>query len=368
MNTPVSRRTFLHHVSLAGSAVAFARPLSTLAAATGGERKLGVALLGLGSYSTYQLAPALEHTRYCRLAGVVTGTPEKGRHWQKRHNLNPGSVYSYETMDRLADNPDIDIVYVVTPPGTHRDFVVRAAKTGKHIICEKPMANSVAECDEMIAACRAAGRKLSIGYRLQFEPHYNEMERLARDPSFGPFTRMRGANGFRLSGRIWRIDKQLAGGGPLMDMGIYVIQAACRAALAAPVAIIAHEDKKQRPELFNEVEEAIRWTMEFPGGATCEGFTTYDDGVGNFRAENDHDWLELNPAYGYGGLNGVTSRGPMNVPNTPQQAVQMDDFARCILDDRPTAVPGEMGRRDLAIIEAIYASAAQHGARVPVKL
>ncbi|HWA87127.1 MAG TPA: Gfo/Idh/MocA family oxidoreductase, partial [Opitutus sp.] len=273
MKTPVSlsRREFIGQASLAAAA-ALALPRRLRGAAS--EKKLGVAVLGLGNYATHEVAPALEVAKYCRLAGVITGTPSKGAAWRKRYDLPEASVYSYETMARVADNPDIDIVYIVTPPGTHRDFVVAMAKAGKHVISEKPLAPTVAECDEMIAACKAAGKKFSVGYRLEFEPHHIEMVRLARDPSFGPFTKMRGGFGFHMSGRQWRIDKKLAGGGPLPDVGIYVLQAARRAAGAWPVAVTAHELPKTRPDFFNEVEEAIEWTAEYPGGKICKGWAS----------------------------------------------------------------------------------------------
>ncbi|HYP16884.1 MAG TPA: Gfo/Idh/MocA family oxidoreductase [Opitutus sp.] len=369
---PLTRRQFVGQLSLAAVA-ALALPRSVRAAEDGvsGGKKLGVALLGLGSYAQHQLAPALRETKHCRLAGIITGTPGKIERWQKRFGVPARSAYRYEDMERVAEDPDIDIVYVVTPPGTHREFVVRAAAAGKHVICEKPMAPTVRECDEMIAACREAGRKLSIGYRLEFEPRHIEMERLARDPAFGPFTKMRGGFGFRAGdGRGWRLDKKLAGGGPLPDVGIYVIQAACRAAGdRAPIAVTAREEPKTRPALFTDVEEAIRWTMEFPGGAVCEGFSSYNDDVNEFRAESrdGRNWVELGPAYSYGGLEGRTSRGPMAMPDINQQAAQMDDFARCILEKRDTPVSGAMGRRDIAIMEAIYASAAAGGKRVEVR-
>jgi glucose-fructose oxidoreductase len=366
MKTPsrFTRREFLAQASLAAAALA-ARPL--FAADPPPARKLGIALVGLGSYATHQLAPAFRDTRYCRLAGIVTGTPAKAERWRRRYELPAGSVYSYDTMERVADNPDIDILYVVTPPGTHRDLVVRAARAGKHVICEKPMAVSVAECDEMIEACRKAGRKLSIGYRLQFEPHHIAMEQFARGAATGPARRMRGAHGFRIGGGVWRVEKKLAGGGPLPDVGIYVIQSACRAAGAAPVAVVAHEEPKTRPEVFRDVEEAMRWTMEFPNGALAEGFTSYSEGANEFRVETDHGWFELDPAFPYGGIRARTNRGRVEVPNIDQQAAQMDDFARCILENRDTPVPGEMGRRDIAIMEAIYASAAARGERIAVK-
>lgn len=367
MKTPpaLTRREFLAQASLAAAALA-TRPLFA-ADAPPASRKLGIALVGLGNYATHQLAPAFRETSYCRLAGVVTGTPAKGERWRRKYDLPEGSVYNYDTMDRVAANPEIDILYVVTPPGTHRDLVLRAARAGKHVICEKPMAVSVAQCDEMIAACRQAGRKLSIGYRLQFEPHHIAMEQFARGGSTGAVQKMRGGHGFNVRGGSWRVDKKLAGGGPLPDVGIYVIQAACRAAGGAPVAIVAHEPPKQRPDVFTDVEEAMRWTMEFPGGAMAEGFTSYSAGANEFRVETEQGWFELDPAFPYGGIDARTNRGRVNAPNINQQAAQMDDFARCVLESRDTPVPGEMGRRDIAIIEAIYASAAARGERVAVK-
>jgi glucose-fructose oxidoreductase len=367
MKTPLgfTRREFLAQASLAAAALA-ARPL--FAAEPPPPRKLGIALVGLGSYATHQLAPAFRDTRHCRLAGIVTGTPAKAERWRRRYELPATSVYNYETMERAADNADIDIFYIVTPPGTHRDLVVRAARAGKHVICEKPMAVSVAECDEMIAACRQAHRKLSIGYRLEFEPHHLAMEQFVRSPATGPARRMRGAHGFRIGGGVWRVEKKLAGGGPLPDVGIYVIQAACRAAGGAPVAVVAHEEPKTRPEVFRDVEEAMRWTMEFPNGALAEGFTSYSEGANEFRVETDHGWFELDPAFPYGGIRARTNQGRVEVPNIDQQAAQMDDFARCIMEDRATPVPGEMGRRDIAIMEAIYASAAARGERTAVRL
>ncbi len=355
---PVSRRKFIGQLSLAGAALALPWRL-TRAAEAAPKKKLGIAFAGLGSYASHQLAPQVRDTKFLRIAGVITGTPAKGKKWEKQYDLPAGSVYSYDTMDRIADNPDIDIVYVVTPPGTHRDFVVRAAKAGKHVICEKPMAPTVRECDEMIAACAAAGKKLSIGYRLQFEPHHIEMERLARDPQFGPFKKMSGGHGFYIAGRQWRVDKKLAGGGPLPDVGIYVIQSACRVAGAAPVAVTAEELPKTRPDYFETVEEAIRWKMEFPDGAVADCFSSYNEGANHFQAgsANGKNWVKLEPAFGYGGIEGRTNRGDMDLPNIRQQAAQMDDFAQCILEHRETPVPGEMGRRDIAIMEAIYEAA-----------
>lgn len=344
---------------------------------TAPARKLGVVLVGLGSYSTGQLAPALQRTKHCRLAGVVTGEPEKGRAWARRYGFSERNIYGYDTMHRMADNPEIDIVYVVTPNALHAAHTIAAAKARKHVICEKPMAVSVAECDAMIAACRDAGVKLSIGYRLYFDPYHEEFMRLGRDPSFGPYTRIDGAFGFVMGHKVWRAEKKLAGGGPIMDLGIYVIQNACMAVggmptgespLVAPVSVVAHEGPKTRPDVFADVEQSMRWSMEFAGGVRSEGFTSYNDPVNRFRADAAHGWFEATNAFSYNGIHARSSRGALSFePPVDQQALQMDDFAQCVLHGRESRVRGEMGRRDLAIIEAIYASAAAGGKRTEVK-
>ena len=138
------------------------------------NNKLGLVLVGLGTYSTGELAPALEETAHCYLAGVVSGDQGKCEQWKQQHNLKDQNIYSYETFDRIKDNPEIDIVYVVLPNSMHKEFVIRAARAGKHVITEKPMATSVEDCQEMIDACRNAGVMLSIGYRLHFDPFNQE--------------------------------------------------------------------------------------------------------------------------------------------------------------------------------------------------
>jgi glucose-fructose oxidoreductase len=368
MNTPsspfLSRRRFLGQLSV-GALAATLRP--RLLAAEG-TKKLGVALVGLGGYSSGQLGPALKLTQHCRLAGVVTGSADKGRRWAGEYGFPESSIYSYDTMGRLADNPEIDIVYVVTPNGLHAEHAIAAARAGKHVICEKPLANTVAECDAILAACQKAGVKLSMGYRLHFDPFHEELRRLVRTGEFGPFLKMDGGFAFRMGKPQWRAEKKLAGGGPLMDVGVYVIQEACMAAGADPVALTATELPKQRPEFFVDVEEAIRWQLEFANGARAACYSSYNDNRNDFRAEAKDGWFQIGPAYSYNGLKAATSRGPVNVPPpASQQALQMDDFAQCVAEKRESRVPGAMGRRDMVIIEAIYASAAAGGKRMELK-
>ena len=365
---PVTRRRFITHLS-ALSALAMTPRLSHAVDRPVSGKKLGVTLVGLGNYSRGQLGPALKETKYCQLAGVVTGDPAKGAKWAKEYGFPATSVYGYDTMARLADNPAIDIVYVVTPNGLHAEHCIAAAKAGKHVICEKPMANTVAECDAIIAACRSTGVQLSIGYRLFFDPYHQELMRLAKDPAFGPVCKMEGDFGFVMNNRQWRATKKLAGGGPLMDLGVYLIQGGCMAAGGvAPLAVTARFEPKTRPDFFVDVEEKISWSMEFPGGATCRAVTGYNHNRNQFRVEGPGGWMEFKQnAFMYHGLEVETNRGPLRYGRTNQQALQMDGFAQCLLTGRPTPVPGEMGRRDLTVVEAIYASAEAGGKRVEVK-
>jgi glucose-fructose oxidoreductase len=231
------------------------------------------------------------------------------------------------------------------------------------------MANTVAECDAMIAACQAAKVKLSVGYRLHFDPYHQEMMRLAREQDFGAFMKMTGNRGFVARERLWRQKKALSGGGPMMDLGIYINQGACMAAGGvAPLAVTAKHIPTTKPEIFVDVEEGTNWTMEFPNGAMCEAFTSYNHSSDTFRAEGAKGWIEFKQkAFTYRGAVVETSRGKLDFgPPVNQQAREMDDFATCIREGKESRVGGAMGRRDLAIIEAIY-EAARTGKKVAVR-
>jgi len=219
-----NRRKFVASaVALGAAPFISTRVTRALAAASG--KKLGFALCGLGSLSTNQIAPALQKTANCRLAGIITGTPAKAAKWKAQYNIPDKNIYNYETMHRIADNKDIDVVYVVTPNALHLDNALVAAKAGKHVFCEKPMEISVERCQQMIDAVKAANRLLGIGYRCQFEPHHLECVRTARQKELGAVKVIDAHFGFNSPPGVWRLKKDLAGGGPLMDVGIYCLQA-----------------------------------------------------------------------------------------------------------------------------------------------
>ncbi len=329
------------------------------------KKKLGIALVGLGSYATGQLAPALQETEHCYLAGIVTGTPSKIPTWKEKYNIPDKNIYNYENFDSIKDNPDIDIIYVVLPNSMHADYTVRAAEAGKHVICEKPMAITVADCDRMIAACHKAGKKLSIGYRLHFEPYNLEMVKLGTQKVFGELKKISAGFGFPAQAGIWRLNKEMAGGGPLMDVGIYCIQGMCYVSGEVPIAVTAQEGPKTDLVKFAEVEQSLTWQFEMPSGLKTEGKTSYSEGMNFLRAEAEKGWFELTSAYNYSGQAGATSNGKMDFPKVNQQALQMDDFALCVKNEKPSRVPGEMGRRDVKLLQAIY-EAMRTGKRVEI--
>ncbi len=357
-----TRRTFLGVASAGlGTVVVGAATLHRLTAPPPQEsgEHVGFAVAGIGNLATSQVLPALRATRFARPTGLITGSRERVVPLAAEYGIPPHRIYTYDDMDRMRDDPSIHAVYVATPNGLHRDHTVSAARAGKHVLCEKPMATSVAECEEMITACDDAGVKLAVGYRLQFEAHHRECIRLAREEAFGALTIIEAGFGFRIGDPSqWRLRMDLAGGGPLMDVGIYALQACRYLTGEEPIEVVAFESGTD-PVTFAEVEESLVWQMMFPGGCLGSCSTSYNlSGMNRFRAYGPRGWFGLEPAYGYRGIEGRRSDGaPLDFPHADHFVTQIDDFARCILEDRQSEVDGMEGLRDMRVIEAIYESA-----------
>jgi len=353
-----SRRRFIRNIGMSIGAMTLGPGSSSWSPRDPNQKKLGIALVGLGYYATYQLAPALQQTKNCYLAGIVTGTPAKEPVWMGKYNIPKSNVYNYQNFDSIVNNPSIDIVYVVLPIFLHKEFTIRATDAGKHVICEKPMAMSVKECQEMIDACKKNSKLLSIGYRLHFEPYNKEMMRLGQQKIYGNVLEIDCANGFVWGGdpNAWRLRKAMAGGGGMMDMGVYTIQGARYTTGEEPTYVKAREEKT-RPEIFKEVDETIYYELQFPGGTIAHGKSSYNADWNNLKAITKNGWFELTEAYRYGGMAGATFKGPMTFdPNVNQQALQMDDFAVCVRVNRSSIVSGEEGLKDMKVVEAIYRS------------
>ena len=344
----------------AGTGMLILSPQSLLSCTRSNKDRLGVALVGLGYYSTDLLAPALQQTKHCYLAGIVTGTPAKAEAWKKKYNIPDKNIYNYGNFDTIANNPDIDVVYVVLPPSMHKEYVIRAANAGKEVWCEKPMALTESECSAMINACRSNKKSLSIGYRLHHEPNTQEYRRIVNQKLLGKVTKLSCAAGYRDNRTDhWKQKKEM-GGGVLYDMGVYSIQGARLGTGMEPVAVVSAQTLATRPEIYkNGLDEVTAATLEFPDGVLADIKTSFAENINFINITCEKGEIKLSPYSAYSGLNGSSPLGDINhrydVPW--QQAKQMDDDALSIMQKKPMLVPGEEGLRDIRIVEAIYKAA-----------
>jgi len=322
-------------------------------------RKLGYAIVGLGGYGLGRIIPQFQNCQHSR-------DPAKVKKVAQEYGVPERGIYSYNDFDRIRDNPDIDIVYICLPVFMHAEYTIRAAQAGKHVMCEKPMAVSSAECEQMIAACRKAGKKLMIGYRSRFEPHNVEAIRLARAGAIGTIRYFRSEHGFVAGdANTWRMKKAQSGGGSLMDIGIYALQAARYTTGEEPVAVFAKETTNRSDPRFREVEDMIDFQLEFPSGAIGSCMSMYSANRNQFVLMGEKGRIELEPATAYSGQrmwvgqerSDKTEVKPPPGPYANQWVGQLDHMAQCVLQNREPLVPGEEGLCDLRIIEAVYRSA-----------
>jgi len=344
-------------------------------------KKLNVALVGLGRYAGI-LADGLQVSEYCKLAGLVTGHPEKGEAWKKQYNIADKNIYNYSNFDSIAHNPDIDLVYIVLPNAMHKEYTIRAAKAGKHVICEKPMALTPQDCIEMTNACKEAGVQFGMGYRLHYEPYNLEMKRLGQQKVYGQVHYVEAGLGYQTiqfesdnAGKPfdindpseWRLNRKWSGGGALMNLGVYCVQATRYILGENPVWITAqygpvHDDKR-----FAQVEETILWQAGFPGGAIANCNSSYGYNIDGLYASAENGFFELSPAISYGPFKGRTSDREMHFPEINQQAAQLDGIGKLILENKPLPdhISGKEGLADMCVIEAVY-KAADTGTKVMV--
>ena len=327
-------------------------------------RKLGYAIVGLGSYGLGMIIPQFKNCQHSKLVALVSGDAMKAKRVANEYGVPEKNIYHYQNFDSIRDNPEIDIVYVCLPVFMHAEYTIRAARAGKHVMCEKPMAPSVADCEAMIAACKKAGKKLMIGYRCHFEPFNLEAMRRARSGEIGKLRYFRSEHGFvQGDPSKWRLKKALGGGGSLMDIGIYALNAARYMTGEEPVAVYAHETTDRNDPRFREVEDMIEFELEFPSGVIGSCMSMYSANQNHILLMGEKGRIELEPATGYGGQKLWVGEGRNNEitpppgPGKTQWAAQLDHLSQCVLGGREPIVSGEEGLRDIRIVEAIYRSA-----------
>ncbi len=358
---------------LAGIGGSFATAGSFGAGHAEGIRKapLGYAIVGLGGYATRQIMPQFRHCEHARLVALVSGTPDKLARYGAEYGIPTTHRYSYADYNKIRDNPDIDIVYVVLPNAMHAEYAIRASQAGKHVMCEKPMATTVAEAEAMIAAAKKANRKLMIGYRCHFEQHNLRAIELVKTGFVGRPTLITAEHGFYAPTGIWRLDRPMSGGGSLMDIGIYSLNAARYLAGEEPIELVATEWTDRNDTRFRDVEDRIDFQLKFPSGLIANCVSSYSSGHNAFRVSGTKGWVGMEPATSYEGhrmwthSEGKTEQVTLPTPRKNQFVAQLDHLPESVLTGIPLRASGEEGLRDMRLIEAIYRAARERRA-VPV--
>jgi predicted dehydrogenase len=334
---------------------------------------LRVAVMGIGTYGNI-IARALQASTKAKLVGVVSGSPAKVKDWQTKYNIPDKNVYNYDNFDNIKNNPDIDAIYVIVPNFLHKPYALRAAKTGKHVICEKPLGLNTKDTQEIVDGCKKAGVKLLVGYRMHFEPKTLEIIAMRNAGELGKIKYFTGNGGFRIGDPTqWRLDRAKAGGGSMMDIGIYAVNGARYMVGEEPIWVTAQEVKSDPVKFKEGVDETITFQLGFPGGAIAQCLSTYSmNGVDRFLLIGERGWAELQPANGYGPIRGKTNKGDLKAESgglPTQQTIQMDEMAGILLEGKKPIVPidGEEALKDAKIIDAIY-EAVKKGKRIDLKL
>ncbi|GGB82421.1 Gfo/Idh/MocA family protein [Dyadobacter sediminis] len=331
------------------------------------DQRIGYAIVGLGHLSLEEIIPALHTCKKSKLAALVSGTPDKMQKVAAQYGVKPENCYSYETYDQIKNNKDVDVIYIVLPNGMHKEYTIRGAKAGKHILCEKPMANTSEECREMIDACNKANVKLMIAYRIQYQPHNRKLRELLQKKEFGPAKYIEAANcQSSANPDHWRHKKKLAGGGALPDIGLYCLNTTRFILGEEPTEVFAYQYSTPGNPLFAEVEEFISWQMRFPNGVIANCATHYNVHESRrYRVLCERGWLNMDKAYAYKGQDLTSARANgklelhenIGMAENNQFAAEIDHFSECILKNTKPFTPGEEGLQDHLLMEAIYQSA-----------
>ena len=332
---------------------------------------LRVAIMGIGTYGNI-VARALQTSTRAKLVGVISGSPEKVKDWQTKYGIPDKNVYNYDNFENIKNNPGIDAIYVIVPNFLHKPYVLRAAKTVKYVISEKPLGLTGKESQEIVDGCKKAGAKLLVGYRMHTEPKNLEIIAMRKAGDFGKIQYFTGNGGFRIGNpNQWRLDKAKAGGGSMMDIGIYAVNGARYMVGEDPIWVTAQEVKNDPVKFKEGVDETIMFQMGFPSGAIASCLSTYSmNNVDRFLLIGERGYAELQPANGYGPLKGKTNKGELKAVSPPmQQTVQMDEMAAIFFEGKipVVALDGEEAVKDSKIIDAIYA-AVKSGKKVPLSL
>ena len=374
----ISRRGFFGKM---GQGLALATAAGTLLKTTAAQqglvvpeppgKKMGWAIVGLGSLSIYQILPAFAKCEKSKPVAFVSGHPDKANKLAARYGINPKNIYNYQNYDSIKENPEVDIIYIVLPNCMHAEYTIRGFQAGKHVLTEKPMACTPTDCQKMIDAGRAAGKKLMVAYRCRYEPYNQEAIRIARSGELGPTQVILADTGWNATNPDqWRLKRDLAGGGSLMDIGIYALNASRYLSGEEPTEINAMMYTAPGDPRFKEVEETVNFQLRFPSGTIANCTSSYGYyATSHYRVIGTQGWLDMDPATWYSGLrmkvgnrSGILEK---ELPIRDHFALEMDHMSHCVMENKEPLTPGEEGLKDISLMVAIY-EAARSGKTVKV--
>jgi predicted dehydrogenase len=351
----ITRRGFTRNLLGAG-AIALSRAQET-------QQKIRYCIVGLGRISLNHFMPGCQASQKSQVTALVSGHRDKAEKYAAQYNVPVKNIYSYSNYDEIANNNEIDAVYIALPNSMHAEYTIRAANAGKHVLCEKPMSVNLKDSQSMINACRAAGKKLMIAYRCQYEPTNLRAIQLIRDGKLGTIQAIESANGFVEKAGEWRLSRKLAGGGPLMDVGIYSLNACRFLTGEEPEHFASYSSVIDKDGRFADVEENLGWTMRFPSGVVASCTTTYGANMPGFvRVHGSKGMLHIEPAFSYEGI-GFSAHiqgepspiEELNPNKDPAQFVrEADYFAGCIQENTEPKSNGDEGLRDMRYMDTIY--------------
>jgi predicted dehydrogenase len=319
------------------------------------------AVVGAGNIAQVAALPAFHHAREnSELVAVVSGDIEKRAALRERYLLQADGDYA--ELEDVIERADVDAVYVATPNSLHREYAVRAAAKGVHVLCEKPLAPTVTDCEAIRDACRESSVKLMVAYRLHFEEANLRALDIVRSGKLG---RLRLFSSF-FSHVVREGDIRRNGGlsgGAVYDLGVYCINAARNLFQAEPVSVFAFAIQREG------TDDTTVATMKFPDGRIAQfSVSNSTADVSSYRIVGDRGDLRLEPAFEYAGENvhyltigGKTKREPFS--KRDQFAPELVYFSRCILNDEDPEPSAEEGTRDIRVIEALRRSI-ESGAQV----
>jgi predicted dehydrogenase len=327
------------------------------------REKVGFAVIGLGNIAQGAVLPAFRNCKYARLVAIVGRDRQKTARLARKFKV--ATHYSSNNYSECLANPEVAAVYIAAQQSEHQQLTVRAAQAGKHVLCEKPLAATVKQSAAMVEACRLSRVLLMTAYRKYYEPGALALKKLMRSGKLGRIDVIHTAFSELYSpGRspAWMMDKEAAGGGPLMDLGIYCVNTSRWLVEEDPVETIAQAWVND-PSKFKNVEEGISFRMKFPNGLVVHGSTSYGAVLSSFVfVQGTKGWACLSPAFPFDEdrlLFGKIQKRPFEqtFKIIDEFALEIDAFARAIQNKRAVEADGVQGHRDMLILDAIYQSA-----------